>query len=365
MSIESPASIRRLHRAAGLFAAASIAATYADAQGFYQIQNLVSDGYYEAPHHDANLINPWGLVASPTGKWWVADEDTGKATVYDGAGNLDPLVVDIPTVGATTGGPATGIVHNPTTNFVISDGTSSAPAVFLFAGLDGMITGWSPTLPPPPPSTHAHVAVDNSAQASIYIGLALASTASGDRLYAADFHNRRIDVFDGSFQPVNLPGAFFDPEVPSQFSPFNVMNLNGRIYVAYARIDRDGMEEVTGPGQGFVSLYSTEGVLIKSLIHRGKLNAPWGMAIAPSNFGQFSNLLLVGNLGNGRINAYDPLTGTLRGTLRKASGIPLHVDGLWGIAFGNGVQSGPTNALYFAAGPGDEEHGVFGRIDAF
>jgi uncharacterized protein (TIGR03118 family) len=365
MFVASTQSIRRLQCALCLCAVGSVGATYASAQGYYQLQNLVSDNYYEAPHDDANLINPWGLAAAPTGKWWVANEDSGKSTLYDGAGVPDPLVVSVPTVGSNTGGPATGIVFNPTSSFVITDGTSSAPAFFLFAGLDGLITGWNPNLPPPPLSTQAHIAVNNSAQASIYIGLALASTASGDRLYAADFHNKRIDVFDGLFQPVNIAGAFTDPQVPSNFSPFNVMNLNGQIYVAYAWLDKDGMEEVTGPGQGFVSVYSTDGTLVKSLIHRTKLNAPWGMAIAPSNFGEFSNMLLVGNLGNGRINAFDPVTGKLRGTLRKANGFPVHIDGLWGIAFGNGGPAGPTNALYFCAGVGDEEHGVFGRIDAF
>jgi uncharacterized protein (TIGR03118 family) len=330
---------------------------------FYQQHGLVSDGYYEAPVHDRDLVNPWGLVPNPTAVWWVADNGAGKSTLYDGNGNKVSLTVDVPSVSALTGGPVTGVTFNTTQSFVVTDGVNSGPAVFLFATEDGVISGWNPGVPPPPVSHQAEVGFDNSSQNAIYKGLAVASTVSGDRLYAADFHNARIDVLDGSFHLLNLPGAFVDPAIPDHYAPFNVMNLGGRLYVTYALQDSNAEDELAGFGRGYVSVFSTDGVLQQSLIHGGQLNAPWGMAIAPSNFGQFSNALLVGNFGNGRIHAYDPVSGALLGTLRRPGGSPIHVDGLWGIAFGNGGQAGPLNTLYFTAGPADETHGAFGRID--
>jgi len=214
----------------------------------------------------------------------------------------------------------------------------------------------------PPPSDQAQRMVNSSGMQANYKGLAVASTAFGDRLYAADFHNGRIDIFDGLFAPLSIGGAFVDPNLPSGYAPFNIVNLGGELYVAFALVETSTGDEITGPGLGFVSVFDTEGSLLRSLIHQGQLNAPWGMAIAPANFGQFSNSLLVGNFGNGIIHAYDRQTGALRGILRRANGTPIHVDGLWGIAFGNGGLAGPANVLYFTAGPADEDHGVFGRI---
>jgi uncharacterized protein (TIGR03118 family) len=202
------------------------------------------------------------------------------------------------------GGAPTGQVFNPTPGFVVSSGTASGPAVFLFNSEGGQVTGWNPGVPPPPPSTQAQVGA--SVPDAIYTGLALASTPAGTFLYAADFHNGRIDVFDSNFNLVQLPGSFSDDEIPAGFAPFNVQTLGGRLYVAYAKQDADREDEVAGPSLGFVDVYDLSGNLLRHLIERGQLDAPWGLALAPAGFGRFGGTLLVGNFGNGRINAYDP-----------------------------------------------------------
>jgi uncharacterized protein (TIGR03118 family) len=329
----------------------------AQKQNSYTVHNLVSDVPGAADHTDSNLVNAWGLVASATSPWWVADNETAVSTLYDGAGMPQSLVVSVP-------GAPTGIVFNGGPSFVVSSGGSSGPARFLFASEDGTISGWNPAVPPtvPPPSKQAVVAVDNSAAGANYKGLAIATTATGSFLYAADFHNARVDVFDGAFAPVTAAGSFVDPGLPSGFAPFGIQNLQGRIYVAYAKQDEDAEDEVAGEGLGFVSVFDTAGHFLARVASGEPLNAPWGLAIAPAGFGRFSGDLLVGNFGDGRINAYDLATFEPRGHLKTANHKPLVVDGLWGIAFGNGIGSGPTTTLYFAAGPDDEEHGLFGSI---
>jgi uncharacterized protein (TIGR03118 family) len=364
MSLMSSRSLRTLQFAVLAAAVGSLAATPGVVQGAYQQTALVSDGYYEAPHTDANSLNPWGLAATTSSPWWVGNNHTGKATIYDANGVVSQLVVDVPSFNSATGGPVTGVAFNPTSSFVLSDGGSSGPATFLFACEDGTISAWNPNVPPPPPSHQMQRVVDNSGVQANYKGLAVASSPLGDRLYAADFHNARIDIFDGMFAQQFIPGVFVDPSLPSGYAPFNIMNLGGELYVAFALVDTSSGDEIAGPGLGFVSVFDASGVLLRSLIHGGQLNAPWGMAIAPSNFGQFSDSLLVANFGNGTIHAYDRTTGALRGILRRASGFPIHVEGLWGIAFGNGGSAGLPNVLYFTAGPADETHGVFGSIIA-
>jgi uncharacterized protein (TIGR03118 family) len=212
-------------------------------------------------------------------------------------------------------------------------------------------------------ATHAILAVDNSASEAIYKGLALAANGQGHFLYAADFHHNRIDVFDSNFHPVTLSGHFSDPRIPPRFAPFGIQNILGNLYVTYAKQDEEGEDDVTGPGLGFVDVFDANGHLLRRLISRGPLNAPWGVALAPADFGRFRNRLLIGNFGDGRINAFDLRTGEFRGTLRKASGKPIEIEGLWGLAFGNGLLNQPTKTLFFAAGPDDEEHGLYGRID--
>ena len=327
----------------------------ADKTNSYTVHNLVSDGTIPADHTDTNLVNGWGLVASATSPWWVADNGTAKSTLYSGTGTVLSLVVSVP-------GAPTGIVFNGGSSFVVSSGGSSGPARFIFASEDGTISGWNPAVPPPPTSTQAIVAVDNSPAGAIYKGLAIATTAAGSFLYTADFHNARVDVFDGTFAPVTVPGAFTDPGLPKGFAPFGIQNLQGRIYVAYAKQDANAEDEIAGEGLGFVDVFDTSGMFLARVASRDALNAPWGLAIAPAGFGRFSGNLLVGNFGDGRINAFDLATFEPRGHLKTADHKPLKVDGLWGIGFGNGVGSGPTTTLYFAAGPDDESHGLFGSI---
>jgi uncharacterized protein (TIGR03118 family) len=326
----------------------------------YEVTNLVSDVPGLAEHLDLNLVNAWGLVAGPTSPWWVADNGTDVSTLYTGTGDTVPLVVSV-------AGAPTGIVFNGGAQFVVSDGTFFGPSVFMWATEDGTIRGWNPNVPPPPPSTQSFVVVDRSGVGAIYKGLAIASTSSGDFLYAADFHNARVDVFDGEFNLVARPGAFVDPELPSGFGPFGIQNIGGRIFVSYAKQDADAEDEVAGQGLGFVDMFDTSGGFLGRVATRGQLNAPWGLALAPSSFGPFGGELLVGNFGDGEISAFEPqqdgsfdLVGQLRGPDNKV----ISIDGLWALQFGNGGRAGPTGTLFFTAGPDDESHGLFGEVEA-
>jgi uncharacterized protein (TIGR03118 family) len=351
-----------------LVAMALASATAAQADGHsYLLKNLVSDGATPADHTDPNLVNGWGLAFNPFGFAWVAANGTGTSTLYDGAGNPQSLVVQIPSPGNDAGGGnPTGIVYNGSSGFIVSKGAASGASRFIFATEDGLIAAWSPTVD----GTHAIRAVDNSAAGAVYKGLAIGAGGSGGLLYATDFHNRKIDVFDSAFKPVTLPaGAFVDPQVPSIGAPFGIQAINGNIYVTYAKQDASGHDDEKGEGLGLINVFDPNGVLLKRIVAvdslaRQKLNAPWGVALAPAGFGRFSNRLLVGNFGDGRINAFDLASGHYVGQLKTADGKPIQIDGLWGIAFGNGYASQPVNTLYFAAGPGEERHGLYGRIDA-
>jgi uncharacterized protein (TIGR03118 family) len=366
-SRSGPRGLNRLRWAVALGLAAAVfplalAAPVAASQpgNAYRQTNLVSDLPGLAQLTDPDLVNPWGLAAGPTSPAWVADNGTNKATLYQGFVDGSPiqklgLVVNIP------GGAPTGQVFNPTPGFVVSSGTASGPARFLFNSEGGQVTGWNPGVPPPPPSTQAQVGA--SVPDAIYKGLALASTPAGTFLYAADFHNGRIDVFDSAFNLVHLSGSFSDDEIPAGFAPFNVQTLGGVLYVAYAKQDAELEDEIAGPSLGFVDVYDTSGNLIRHLIERGQLDAPWGLALAPAGFGRFGGALLVGNFGNGRINAYDPGTGEFLGRLRNADNMPIEIEGLWALRFGNGVTGNPTTLL-FTAGIDDEAHGLFGAIEA-
>jgi uncharacterized protein (TIGR03118 family) len=332
-----------------------------DASTKFAAVNLVSDGTPAAAHTDANLVNAWGIAFNPTGFVWVVDNGTNKSTLYDGNGVPQTLVVSIP---AGSGGDAspTGIVFNSTVDFKVSQNGVTAASPFIFVGEAGTISGWSPTVN----RTAAITVVDggaNGPNGPVYKGLAISGYAGANYLYAADFRNNAIDVYNGSFAKVTLPGSFRDPALPAGFAPFNIQAIGDRIYVAYAKQAASGPDEVKGAGLGIIDVFNTSGVLIKQLATGGALNAPWGMAVAPANFGSFSNDLLVANFGDGKINAYNPSTGKLDGTLSKADGTPIVIDGLWGLAFGNGVNSQPANTLFFTAGPADEAHGLYGRID--
>jgi uncharacterized protein (TIGR03118 family) len=334
------------------------AASNIQANNAYTVHNLVSDQEGAAARTDTNLKNGWGIAASSGSPWWVADNHTDRSTLYRGDGTIRPLVVVV------EGGP-TGVVFNGTADFTVTDGTNTGAAAFIFATEGGEILGWNPTV------GGGTDAVPGGAHAgAIYKGLAIGVSADDGHnyLYAADFHNAAIDVYDASYAVVSLAGDFTDPGIPAGFAPFNVQNLGGTLYVTYAMQDADAEDEIAGAGLGYVSAFDTDGNFLGRVASGGSLNAPWGLAWAPSSgFGKFSSDLLVGNFGDGRINAFAaaPDGWEARGHLKTAGHQPLSIDGLWGIGFGNGnvlTGSGPTTTLYFAAGPNDEENGLFGSI---
>jgi uncharacterized protein (TIGR03118 family) len=344
-------------------AASALALTAAPAafgSDFYQQRNLVSDtSTIRAENTDPNLVNAWGLAFNPYAVAWVADNGKGVATLYDGNGKPQSLVVTIPGAGGASGNP-TGTVFYGGPAFMVKKGNVSGPSRFLFASEDGGIAGWAPTVD----QTHAIRVIGNSATTAVYKGIAISGAGRGSLLYATDFHNGKVDVFDSSFKPVTLPGRpFTDPNTPAGFAPFGLQAINGDIYVSYAKQDADRHDDVKGRGLGFVSVFAPDGHFLRRFATAGALNAPWGMALAPAGFGRFSNRLLVGNFGDGMINAYDLATGKWLGQLKGSDHKPVHVDGLWGIAFGNGVSEQPVDTLFFTAGPNDESHGLYGRLD--
>lgn len=324
--------------------------------GHYVQTNLVSDVPGLAAATDPHLVNPWGLSASATSPWWVADNGTGLSTLYNGAGAIQALVVTVPNLaGETDPSAPTGTVFNGTaTDFLVAPGR---PSRFLFCTEAGTIVGWN--------SGTTGVQMVNNSGSAVYKGLALAQMGGANHLYAANFQTGKVDVFDRTFAPVTLsPWAFRDPHLPRGYAPFNVQAIGGSIYVAYAKTEAGSIEEVQGPGKGFVNIYSPDGTLLKRLQHGAWFNAPWGVALAPADFGRFSNMILVGQFGSGKIAAFDPATGKFRGFLRSERHRPIRIEGLWAIAFGNGANAGPTNTLYFAAGIDDEAHGLFGSLTA-
>jgi uncharacterized protein (TIGR03118 family) len=328
--------------------------------GAYSVTNLVSDIPGLTVNQDANLVNGWGIVAGPTTPMWVSDNGSGKSTVYDGTGALR-LTVTVPDAAGAGQGAPTGIVFNlgasPTSNDFLVAGAGTA-ARFMWSTEDGAIAAWAGG----PSATIRFVASDGA----VYKGLAMAGDGGAHfRIYAADFHNGKVDVIDANFAKTSVAGRFVDPKIPATFHPFNIMNIQGNLYVAYALCCEPGEDdEVAGPGLGFVDVFDADGNLIKRVASRGKLNAPWGIALAPAGFGKFSHHLLVGNFGDGTISAYAPDDFHFAGQLRGTNHQPLVIDGLWGIAFGNGFQQQPATTLFFAAGPNDESQGVYGKIEA-
>lgn len=328
---------------------------------FYRQTNVVSDGSVPGTLSDPNLVNSWGITATATSPWWVADNATNVSTLYDGTGVPRALVVAVP------GGP-TGIVSNGSSSFVVRNGPAAGAARFIFASEDGRIRGWNPAVSPPGQSL---VMVDNASGGAIYKGLAIALTAAGNFLYATDFHNGRVDVFDGALTPVTRPDAFLDPDLQKGFAPFGIQAITIgdelQIFVTYAKQDENAEDEIHGQSLGFVSRFGADGAFLGRVATRGQLNAPWGLALAPADFGTFSGHLLVGNFGDGQIHAYEMLSNghfEHRGYLKGEDQKPIQIDGLWGIAFGNGGAAGPKTTLFFAAGPDDESHGLFGKIEA-
>lgn len=314
----------------------------------FTLTDLVSD-QPGAAQQDPHLVNAWGLVAGPATPWWTANNTTNTSTLYTGTGSVLPLVVTVP-------GAPTGIVFNGGSDFALPSG----PAAFLFSTESGILSGWNPSS-----GTDVTTVADRSGVGAIYKGLAIASTPSGDFLYATDFHNGRVDIFDGSFNLVTGASAFLDKKIPKRFAPFGIQTINGTVFVSYAKQDKDKEDDAPGAGLGFVDMFDTGGNLMGRVASKGALDAPWGLAMAPASFGAFSGDLLVGNFGNGKINAYEQRSNghwKLRGPLRGTDGKPLKIDGLWALSFGNDGPAGPASTLYFTAGPDDESHGVFGSI---
>jgi uncharacterized protein (TIGR03118 family) len=321
----------------------------------YTVTNLVSDQPGIAEFVDATLVNAWGLTATATSPWWVADNGTDVSTLYRADGSKLGLTVDVLHA-------PTGAVANTGTGFVVASGSTSGPARFIFSTEEGTILGWNPTVAP----TTAVLAADNSGLGAIYKGLAIASTTTGDFLYATDFHNARVDVFGSDFHPVSTAGGFTDPQIPAGYAPFGIETVAGKIIVTYAKQDEDAEDDVAGRGHGFVDMFDTGGNLLVRVAQHGPLNSPWGIALAPAGFGPFSGDLLIGNFGDGHISAYEPQPdGTFEpvGQLRTSNHKPVAIEGLWALQFGKGsLLSGPITTLFFTAGPDDETHGLFGTI---
>jgi len=335
-------SVRRFSTLAAGCAFALILCGAAAAQS-YTVSALVSDILGKANHTDTLLKNPWGLAYAPTGAFWISDEASGWSTLYDGSGIAQTLKVLIPSASGSGSGTPTGIVYNGSTEFQIRTWTS----VFLFATLDGTISGWSAFEP--------NTALIGAKQAgAVYTGLAITSHPSGNFLYAADAANNKVDIYDGRF---NLVNSFTDPIVPAGYAPFGIQDINGQVYVTFA--------SQTGGANGLIDIFTESGTLVKRLAHGAPLNQPWGLAMAPSNFGPLSGMLLVSNnLPAGTINAFDPNTGKYVGTIKNSAGKAIVIPGLWGIEFGGGgALNGKTNQLFFTAGPNDLD-GYFGVLGA-
>src|ERR1700731_853987 len=350
----------------------AVGASAGVARGSFQQTNLVSNVPGLARVTDPNLQNPWGMSSSSASPIWVSDNNgdltagTGNATtLYNGAGQPfppgTPLVVKIPMPdGITPGGAPTGQVFNGRT-------TDFEGAPFIFATEDGTMAAWEPGV-----ALHlAQIERDNStvpdaANGAVYKGLAIATNAAGQHLYAANFRAGTVDVFDRNFSPVTLAGSFSDQQIPAGFAPFGIQTINDQlgnplIFVTYAMQNAAKHDDVKGPGNGFVDVFSTDGILLQRLASHGTLNSPWGLALAPASFGNFHGDVLVGNFGDGRINAFTP-AGVFRGQLKSETNAPIQNSGLWGLRFGNGGNGGALNTLFFTAGINDERDGLFGSI---
>jgi uncharacterized protein (TIGR03118 family) len=322
--------------------ALSLASSAAYGQ-YYQNRFLVKNSG-TAKHIDPDMVNAWGLVYGPGGPFWLADQGTGLSTLYDGTGVKQSLVVTIPPASGTGKGSPTGIVYNGSSEFQIDHWTSA----FLFATLDGTISGWSHFDP-----NNALIGVNNSGSGTSYTGLAITNKASGNFIYAADFAHNKVDVYNGTFGFVT---SFTDTSLPPGFAPFGIQDIGGLVYVAFAATNG-------GPG-GYIDIFQENGAFVKTLVQGAPLNQPWGFALAPANFGPVSNTLLISNNTNaGTISGFNPTNGTFVGTLLNGAGLPVKINQLWGIEFGGGTSlNGGTNQLFYTAGPKNNENGLFGVI---
>jgi len=312
----------------------------------YQLTNLVSNQAGQAKHTDPLLVNAWGLVHTPGSPFWISDNGSGWSTLYTGTGVAESLQVVVPSASGKGPGSPTGIVFNgsPDQEFQVQGWAS----IFLFATLDGTISGWAPQSNP----NSAIIAVTNPG--AVYTGLAITSNASGNFLFAADNANNKVDMYDGTF---TLVSSFTDTTLPAGFAPFGIQDISGLVYVSFA--------SSSGASGGYIDIFSENGIFLKRLAEGGPLNQPWGFAAAPNNFGPLSNTLLVSNNVNklGAINAFNAITGEFVGIVKDTNGKAIHVDQLWGIEFGGGTSSnGKRNELFFTAGPDNNKAGTFGKI---
>lgn len=302
---------------------------------------------------DPNLVDPWGISISASSPFWISNHLSGTSTLYNGAGTITPTVVKIPAGAAS----AAGALGRPTGQVQNNLSTSSpvpfllpAPngktASFIFDTDDGTISAWNGSVT----ASTAVVTVDNSAKKAVYKGLAIGASAGGPTLYAANFRSGKIEAYNAVWAPATLTGTFTDPAIPSGFGPFNIWNIGGQLYVTYARQDANRYLDVAGPGNGYVSIFDLNGNLLTHLISQGALNSPWGVALAPASWGAFGGALLVGNFGDGTVNAFNATTGVQLGTLQSSTGTPIAISGLWALIFGNGKSGGDSNTLYFTAG---------------
>jgi uncharacterized protein (TIGR03118 family) len=357
-----------LSLAAVMFTAASAAAARMPGPSqFYAQHNIVSDVDGLADHTDSNVVNAWGLDSGPTSPWWFSDNGTGETTLFNIANDAIQATFTVPGAGGAQGNP-TGLIFNGGTGFIVNNGVGSPSAArFIFASEDGTISAFKGA-----PIVTVVPNANAMAHGAIYKGLAIDTRTAGQFLYATDFHNGKVDVFDSSFHLVTLSGNFTDPNLPAGFAPFGIQNINGTLYVTYALQDEDAEDDVAGPGNGFVDAYDLNGNFIQRVASAGELNSPWGLALAPEGFGRFSGDLLVGNFGNGRIHAFDPNSLTpdgefeAVGLMHSSGGRPIQIDGLWALQFGHGTTptsaNGLTTTLFFTAGPSEEDHGLFGSI---
>ena len=317
--------------------------------------NLVSDIPGLAKLKDPDLVNAWGISSGPTLPFWISDNGTGLATLYSFPGSGPPAVSKFPLT--VTIPPTAGGTTSAPTGQVFNGGVGFGGAKFLFDSEDGVISGWSG-------GTSAVVDKDFGS-AAVYKGLAIFDPGHSDAvLYATNFRAGTVEAYDPNFDaPASVTGNFTDPNLPKGYAPFNDKVINGELYVTYAKQDADKHDDDAGAGHGFVDIFNLDGTLKARLISRGALDSPWGLQIAPASFGSFAGDLLVGNFGNGMINAYNPTTGTFVGTLDGTDGSPLVIDGLWGLTIGNGSAAGGSlDTLFFTAGPNHEMDGLFGSL---